>query len=204
MDALTKKQERVLKGIYDLARKRNLPPTVREIGQRLGLSSTCTVYRYLEQLERKGYIKRGQGSARSLEIINAPEASMLPPSRSVPVPLIGTVTAGTPITAVEHVEEVYSLPEDLVPEGCFMLRVRGDSMVGAGIDDGDLSVIRPQKTANNGDIVCALLDDEATIKRFYRDRGSIRLQPENDKYDPIRTKDATVLGKVILAIKRVH
>ena len=203
MEPLTRKQERVLRGIYDLVRKRNFPPTVREIGQKLALSSTCTVYRYLEQLERKGYIRRGHGKARNLEIINAPDAAMLPPSRTVPVPLVGVVTAGAPITAVENVEGVYSLPEELVPDGCFMLRVRGDSMTGAGLDDGDLAVIRPQSTAQNGDIVCALLEDEATIKRFHKEKGGIRFDPENDAYEPLRVKDARILGKVILAIKRL-
>jgi repressor LexA len=160
------------------------------------------VQRHLETLERKGYIRRNPTKARTVEIIDADDPVMVP-RPSVPVPLVGAVAAGSPILAVENIEDVFAMPAGLIPEeGCFMLRVKGDSMVEAGLFDGDLAVVRQQKTANDGDIVVALLDDEATVKRFYRDNGKVRLQPANPAMEPIITDQAQIIGKVILGVRR--
>jgi len=202
MDGLTQRQKQVLRGIHEIAQELGYPPTVREIGQRLGLSSSCTVQRHLDALERKGFIRRNRTKARSVEIVRSDDPMLVPP-RSVRVPLVGTVTAGEPILAVENIEEVFSLPAGLVPEGeNFMLRVQGDSMIRAGLFDGDLVVVQRQDTADEGDVVVALIGDEATIKRFYRQNGKIRLQPENPTMDPIIVDDATVIGKVLMGIRR--
>jgi repressor LexA len=202
MDGLTQRQKQVLRGIHEIAQELGYPPTVREIGQRLGLSSSCTVQRHLDALERKGFIRRNRTKARSVEIIRSDDPMLVPP-RSVRVPLIGTVTAGEPILATQNIEEVYSLPAELVPEGeSFMLHVKGDSMIRAGLFDGDLVLVRRQETADQGDIVVALIGDEATIKRFYRQNGKIRLQPENPTMDPIIVDHAAIIGKVVIGIRR--
>jgi repressor LexA len=203
MDGLTQRQKQVLRGIHEIAQELGYPPTVREIGQRLGLSSSCTVQRHLDALERKGFIRRNRTKARSVEIVRSDDPMLLPP-RSTRVPLLGTVTAGEPILAVQNIEEVYSLPTDLVPKSgeAFMLRVKGDSMIRAGLFDGDLVLVRRQETADEGDVVVALIGEEATIKRFYRQNGKIRLQPENPTMDPIIVDDAAIIGKVMLGIHR--
>jgi repressor LexA len=202
MDKLTTRQRQVLSAIYDIVRKTGLPPTVREIGQRVGLRSSCTVQRHLEALERKGYLRRSPTKARAIEIIDAEDPVMIP-RPSVPIPLVGAVAAGSPILAVENIEDVFAMPAGLVSEeGCFMLRIQGDSMIEAGLFDGDLVVVRQQKSADDGDIVVALLEDEATVKRFYRQDGKIRLQPANSAMEPIITDRAKIIGKVILGVRR--
>jgi repressor LexA len=202
MEGLTRRQKQVLRGIHDITQELGYPPTVREIGQRLGLSSSCTVQRHLDALERKGCIRRNRTKARSVEIIQSDDPMLVPP-RSVRVALVGAVRAGEPILAVENIEEVYAMPASLVPDDdTFMLRVQGDSMIQAGLHDGDLVVVRRQETAENGDIVVALLDDEATIKRFYRENGRIRLQPENPTMAPIIVDEAAIIGKVLMGIRR--
>ncbi len=169
----------------------------------MGLRSSCTVQRHLEALERKGFIHRNPTKARTIEITRGPR----PLSRAaadgglVSLPIVGTVTAGLPILAVENVEDSIALPRSLVPDDeCFVLRVSGESMINAGLYDGDMAVVKRQESADNGDVVVALLEDEATIKRFFRQHGRIRLQPENPSFQPIIVDSVAILGKVILSI----
>ena len=193
---LTTRQLAILKYIKKEIKVKGYPPAVREIGEAVGLSSSSTVHNHLNQLENKGYIKRDPTKPRAIEVI---DPYMKPAKETVDVPLLGQVTAGLPILAVENIEEYYPLPLDFVKTGedIFMLKVRGDSMINAGIMDGDMVIVRKQNTAGNGDIVVALLEDEATVKRFYKESRHIRLQPENEKYEPIISADVVVLGKVI-------
>ena len=202
MIRLTDRQKEVLRTIYKLSQTSGYPPTVRELGEKIGVSSSCTVQRHLETLERKGYIKRSRSKARTIEIINSYDPTMLP-QQTVPVALVGTAAAGQPITAVEHIEGVFALPQELVGSGeSFMLRVQGESMIEAGLSDGDLVVVKRQETADNGDIVVALLDDEATIKRLYRRKGKVWLEPANPRMKPIICDQVSIIGKVILGIKQ--
>lgn len=203
MEELTRRQQEVLAGIRLVFQETGYPPTVRELGERLGLRSSCTVQRHLEALERKGFIRRNPTKARTIEITRGPK----PVSRSaadaglVSVPVIGTVTAGQPILAVQNIEDSVALPKSLVPEdGCFALRVRGDSMINAGLYSGDLAIVKRQESVDNGDIVVALLDDEATVKRFFRENGRFRLQPENPALEPIIVDHVEILGKVVMSI----
>jgi len=204
MEQLTKRQESILRGIHEIYRETGAPPTVRELGQRVGLSSSCTVQRHLDALERKGYIRRNRTKARSVEIIRSPDPSMLR-RPSVSIPLIGQVAAGQPILAEENIEEVYAFPADLVTgEETFMLRVNGDSMIEDGLFDGDFVVVQKQSSAEDGDVIVALLGDEATVKRFYRENGRIRLQPANSSMEPIYAEpdQVAIIGKVILGLRR--
>jgi len=204
MEQLTKRQESILRGIHEIYRETGAPPTVRELGQRVGLSSSCTVQRHLDALERKGYIRRNRTKARSVEIIRSPDPSMLR-RPSVSIPLIGQVAAGQPILAEENIEEVYAFPADLVTgEETFMLRVNGDSMIEDGLFDGDFVVVQKQSSAEDGDVIVALLGDEATVKRFYRENGRIRLQPANSSMEPIHAEpdQVAIIGKVILGLRR--
>lgn len=205
MEELTKRQQDVLSGIRLIFQETGYPPTVRELGERLGLRSSCTVQRHLEALERKGFIRRNPTKARTIEITRGPK----PISKSaadgglVALPVMGTVTAGQPILAIENVEDSLALPRSLVPDDeCFALRVRGDSMINAGLYDGDFAVVKRQESASNGDIVVALLEDEATIKRFFRENGRYRLQPENPALEPIIAEHVAILGKVVLSIHK--
>jgi repressor LexA len=202
MPELTERQRDVLRAIHEIGHETGYPPTVRELCKRIGVRSSCTVQRHLEALQRKGFIRRHATKARTVEIIRSPDPTMLPHATRT-IPLLGAVAAGQPLLAVESIEGVYSLPTELVPsEDCFMLRVQGESMIGAGLADGDLVVVHRQATADDGEIVVALIDDEATVKRFFRERGRIRLQPENPAMKPIFVKRAAIIGKVIMAIKR--
>ncbi len=202
MQGLTSRQQEVLEGIHQIISEKGYPPTVRDIGQRLGLRSSCTVQRHLEALERKGYIKRDRTKARSVEIIHAPDPTMIPVPM-VPVPVIGAVAAGQPILAVENIEEVFPLPRDIVKDDqCFMLRVEGDSMIEAGIFDGDYVVVRQQPNAEDGDIVVALIEDEATVKRLRRRRNRVHLEPANKKMKPIVADDVQIIGRVLMSIRR--
>jgi len=204
MHGLTQRQRHVLEEIHKVMRETGYPPTVREIMERLGLSSTCTVQRHLEALERKGFIRRSRLKARTLEIIKADDPRLVPRA-TVPIPLVGTVAAGQPILAVENIEEVFPLPADLVPEEpAFCLRVKGDSMIGIGLFDGDLVVVRQQDFAEEGEVVVALVDEEATIKTFHRQDGQIRLEPANPAVQAIvlPEQQVTILGRVILGLRR--
>ena len=177
--------------VFDLIRRsieKGVIPSVREIGAELGIKSTSSVHRYLTSLEEKGYIERGDGLNRSIR---------LPGSQVSHIPVLGVVTAGQPILAVESVEEYIPVQLRGNSKELFALRVRGESMIKAGILDGDLIIARRTPTAENGEIVVALIDDEATVKRFYKENGGFRLQPENDTMDPIIVSDISILGKVI-------
>src|SRR5919202_4286207 len=174
MKGLTAKQQRVLEVIRTSLRQRGQPPTVREIGQEIGVASSCTVQRHLDALERKGFIRRNRYKYGSIELADSP----IPPFvRAVNVPILGQIAAGAPILAEQHIEDTFPLPMDVVhdTDEVFMLRVRGDSMVNAGIFDGDLVAVRQQNVASNGEIVAAMIEGEATVKRFYRDGKQVKL-----------------------------
>ncbi len=199
---LTKRQREILTYLMDSIQKRGYPPSVREIGAALGLTSSSTVHSHLAALEKKGFIHRDPSKPRAIEILK--DGASQPPKRTVNVPVLGRIAAGQPLLAEENIEDVFPLPRDFVREdAAFILRVRGDSMIEAGIYDGDYLVIRQQSTANNGEIVAALLGDEATVKRFYRERDHVRLQPENRTMTPILTRDVNVLGKAVALIRRL-
>lgn len=204
---LTERQREVLDVIRDSVRAQGYPPSVREIAAAVGLSSPASVQNHLTALEGKGYIRRGVAKRRALEVLSRDDPEALP--RSVAgyrsVPLLGAVAAGQPLLAEENIEELLPLPEWLTPSvDCFALRVRGDSMVKAGILDGDVVVVRRQDDAENGDIVVALLGDDATLKRFFREEEYVRLQPENDSMEPILTRDPRIAGKVTGVLRRLR
>lgn len=197
------RQRQILAYIKDTLRAKGYPPSVREIGEAVGLSSSSTVHTHLEKLEEFGLIRRDPTKPRAIEILD--EAPWRQKSLT-PVPLVGRVTAGRPILAVENIEETYPLPTELVgDDNLFMLTIQGESMINAGIFNGDLVIVREQSTAKNGDIVVALLIDseEATVKRFYKEKDMIRLQPENDTMDPIYARDVSILGKVVGIFRRL-
>ncbi len=202
MQKLTGRQQEVLEGIYRIAQEKGYPPTVREIGNLLGLRSSCTVQRHLEALERKGYLKRDRTKARSIEILQA-DNPRFKPVPMVPVPIVGTVAAGQPILATENIEDVFPLPRDIVKDNqCFMLQVQGDSMVEAGIFNGDLVVVRQQPYADDGDIVVAMIEEEATVKYLHRRRGHVYLDPANASMQPIQADEVQIVGKVLMSIRR--
>lgn len=202
MERLTEKQKRVLKFIEQEVARCNYPPSVREIGKALGISSTATVHGYLDILEEKGYILRMATKPRAIKILRDPEG--YPELKCSFAPMIGRITAGSPVLAEENLEGYFPVPEQLTAvEDCFVLQISGMSMVGAGISDGDYVYIRQQNTAENGEIVAVLLEDEATVKRIYREGGRYRLQPENDAYEPIIVNKVDVLGKVIGLFRKI-
>ncbi len=193
-DGLTPRQVQILDCIKRSVQEKGYPPSVREIGRAVGLNSTSTVHGHLDKIEQKGFIKRDPTKPRTIEILGYGRAS----KRLVDIPLIGRVRAGEPVLAVENIEDTFPLPVDLIEhDDVFLLHVTGDSMSGAGILDGDSVLVRPQDTADNGDIVVALLGDEATVKRFYRENDHIRLQPENPLLQPIIARDVRIVGKVV-------
>lgn len=196
---LTQKQIEILLYIKNELQRQGYPPAVREICQGVNLKSTSTVHGHLEKLEMKGYIRKDPTKPRAIEILDREDDFLLARKKTVDVPIVGKVTAGTPILAVENIEDTYPVPLELV-EGhdVFMLKIQGESMIDAGILDGDLVLVKEQKTAYNGEIIVALIaDEEATVKRFYKEKDTIRLQPENQFMSPIYTKDVSILGKVI-------
>jgi len=196
LEHLTDRQREILDYIKREIREKGYPPSVREIGEAIGLSSSSTVHGHLERLESKGLIRRDPTKPRAIEVLE--EDRFAPAKRVINIPLVGRVTAGQPVLAVENIEDTIPLPWDFVrDENTFLLTVKGDSMIEAGILDGDLVLVRRQPTASNGDIVVALLEDEATIKRFHREKNYIRLQPENRHMAPIIARDVVILGKVI-------
>jgi repressor LexA len=199
MDKLTQRQEDTLKFIKEQIAKNGYPPTVREIGKFLGLSSPATTQVHLSNLEEKGYIKKGGNKSRAIELLVDNEYSNHNDG-IIQVPLLGKVTAGSPIEAIERPDEFFSLPAYLIPnkKEVFTLDVSGESMINAGIFDGDIVIVQRQKTANNGDIVVAMTDEnEVTLKRFYKEKDYIRLQPENDYMAPIILPNVSILGKAI-------
>ncbi|MDR2974061.1 MAG: transcriptional repressor LexA [Propionibacteriaceae bacterium] len=207
-DGLTLRQRRILEFIRDASREHGYPPTVREICAHVGLNSPSSAAYQLRALESRGYLRRDPNRPRALEIL-LPEPAIMATSPAtsagtVNVPLVGRIAAGAPITAEESLEDTYAMPEQLVGSGnMFMLTVQGDSMIDAAICDGDLVVVRQQPTAENGEIVAALLGDEATVKVLKRTADHIWLMPRNRLYSPIDGTDATVLGKVVAVVRRV-
>lgn len=207
MKKLSKRQSDILKFIKSEVQKKGYPPSVREIGEAVGLASSSTVHGHLARLEKKGYIRRDPTKPRAIEVLDEDIGIPIPEVNSVKVPLIGKVTAGQPITAVENVEEYIPLPERMAPENerVFILHVEGDSMIEAGIFNGDMVIVRQQSHAENGDIIVAMTEDEeATVKRFFKEKDHIRLQPENPTMDPIRLQHVTILGKVIGLIRSLQ
>jgi len=194
---LTIRQKEILAYIKDTVRDKGYPPSVREIGAAVGLRSSSTVHTHLTKLEDMGLLRRDPTKPRALELLG--ETSWRQ-EKFISVPLVGRVTAGQPILAIESIEETFPLPSSLIgnDENTFMLTVQGDSMMNAGILNGDYVLVRKQSSANNNDIVVALLEnDEATIKRFFKEKEYIRLQPENDAFIPIYSRNVSILGKVI-------
>jgi len=207
MVKLSKRQQDILDFIKDEVKSKGYPPSVREIGEAVGLASSSTVHGHLSRLESKGLIRRDPTKPRAIEILEVDQDAGIPRNKAVNVPVVGKVTAGLPITAIENVEEYFPLPERLAPEGeqVFMLEIMGESMIEAGILNGDYVIVKQQPTANNGDIVVAMTeDDEATCKRFFKEKDYIRLQPENSTMDPIILKNVSILGKVIGVYRQVH
>ncbi len=218
-DGLTQRQRRVLEVIRDSIERRGYPPSVREIGEAVGLSSASSVAHQLSVLQRKGWLRRDPNRPRALDVrlpgettvrssAPAPDLAGAPEEGSVPapayVPLVGRIAAGGPVLAEQAVEDVFPLPRELVGEGTvFMLKVVGDSMVEAAICDGDWVVVRQQPTAENGEIVAAMIDGEATVKTYKRRDGHVWLLPHNSAYEPIPGDEATVLGRVVSVLRRV-
>ena len=211
---LTKKQKAVLECIEDCIAKKGYGPTVREICAEIGLSSPSTVHVHLKALEEKGYIERDPLKSRSIMLkqndqgqpVGRNEGNVLSPSfsKTIDVPLVGNVAAGEPILAEENITETMSLPIDIVGDSAsFMLSVRGESMIEAGINDGDYVVVKQQQTANNGDIVVAIIEDGATVKTFYKESDHIRLQPENSTMEPIIVTNCAIAGKVVAVFRRL-
>ena len=192
---LSERQARILEFIRQVTRVRAYPPSVREIGEAVGLSSSSTVHNHLNQLERRGLIKRDPSKSRTVQLVEAVHSAELRQA-AVSIPVVGNVAAGTPILAEQNIEEHIMLSPDLAEDGWFALRVRGDSMVDVGIFDGDLVIVRPQQDAPDGTIVVALVEDEATVKRLDRSSGRVRLIAENPAYAPIEPEQAAMVGAV--------
>jgi repressor LexA len=198
---LTKRQREIFDFISRYLSRHGYPPTVREIGKAVGLHSSSTVHAHLAKLETLGVLKRDPSKPRALEVLVERAKRAVKP---VGLPLVGQVAAGEPILAEANIEDYLEVPDVIGGEdGDYVLRVRGDSMKDAGIIEGDFVVVRPAEKARNGEIVVALLDDEATVKRFFREKDHIRLQPENESMKPLRTTDARVLGRVVGVFRRV-
>ena len=200
MKRQTPKQQEILEYIKETILKKGYPPSVREICEAVSLKSTSSVHSHLETLEKNGYIRRDPTKPRTIEIVD--DSFNLTRREVVNVPLIGSVAAGQPILAEENIENYFPIPVEFLPnESIFMLRVKGESMINAGIFDGDQVLVKQQNTARNGEIVVALLEDSATVKRFYKENGYYRLQPENDAMEPILTDHVEILGTVIGLIR---
>ena len=210
VEGLNPRQREILDFLSEHSRSHAYPPTVREIGQAVGLSSSSTVQNHLNTLEQRGYIKRDPTKSRTVEVVGADRTA---PSKvvalpMVSVPIVGRVAAGAPILAEQNIEDHITLgPEVAGGDDSFALHVRGDSMIEAGINDGDIVIVRPRRDASNGQIVVARIEDEqtgeaeATVKRFYRESGRIRLQPENSSMEPIYVRDATIEGVVVAVVR---
>ena len=206
MSKISNRQQAILDFIKNEVRDKGYPPSVREIGQAVGLASSSTVHGHLDRLEKKGLIRRDPTKPRAIEILSDDDMSSLFDLSVSRVPVIGKVTAGIPITATENIEEYFPLPSHFVADyTVFMLKVVGDSMIEAGIHSGDYVVVRQQSTAENGDVVVAMTeDDEATVKTFYKEKDHIRLQPENSSMEPIRLRNVTILGRVTGLFRDLH
>ena len=198
---MTPKQKAVFDYIKQCVIERNYPPSVRDICAAVGLKSTSSVFTYINDLETMGLIKKDPSHPRAL-MITTSEFRSAPEREVVQVPLVGTVAAGIPLLAQENVTDYFPIPVDMLPnKSVFMLTIKGESMINCGILNGDRVIVEQQETCNDGEIVVALVDDSATVKRFYKEDGHIRLQPENDSMDPIIVPDCKILGKVIGLIR---
>jgi repressor LexA len=197
-EKLSTRQVAILSYIQQTLDERGYPPSVREIGEAVGLKSSSTVHAHLKQLQKKGYIHRDPTKPRAIEVIGANAAI-------IRVPIVGRIAAGEPILALENIEDTFPLPVNFLntSKKVFMLTVRGSSMIKAGIFDGDYIIVRQQNTADDGDIVVALLGEEATVKRFFKEKDCVRLQPENDEMKPIKSTDVVVLGKVTGILRKI-
>lgn len=208
MSKISIRQQAILEFIRTEVKSKGYPPSVREIGEAVGLASSSTVHGHLDRLEKKGLIRRDPTKPRAIELLGMDDSenSNLFASTIRRVPVVGKVTAGVPITATENIEDYFPLPQTMVGDDqVFMLSVIGDSMIEAGINNGDYVVVRQQQTANNGDIVVAMTEeDEATVKTFYKEKDHIRLQPENPTYEPLRLTHVTILGKVVGLFRNFH
>ena len=208
-DGLTLRQRRILLVIRDALAERGYPPSIREIADQTGLASSSSAAHQLKVLEAKGFLRRDPNRPRALEVslplsMQAEADELQPGLNAIDVPMVGRIAAGAPILAEQHVDDVFTLPRQLVGEGTlFLLEVHGDSMIDAAICSGDYVVIRQQSTADNGDIVAALLGDEATVKTLKKTPGQVWLMPANPAYDPIDGNEATILGKVVTVLRRV-
>ncbi len=198
----TERQQRILEVIRRFTAEQGYPPSVREIGERVGLSSSSTIHAHLKALEKRGLISRDPTKPRALRTGGSGSHAL---ADAVVMPIVGKVAAGAPITAEENLEGEFVLSGSFVPRSseAFMLRVQGDSMVDAAILDGDLIMVRPQKTARNGEIVVAMLEGEATVKRFFKESGRVRLQPENRAMEPIYASDVEIVGRVEAVVRRL-
>lgn len=205
MSKVSKRQQAILDFIKAEVKKKGYPPSVREIGKAVGLASSSTVHSHLSQLEKKGYIKRDPTKPRAIEILDKEDLESTS-IEVVKVPIIGKVTAGQPITAIENIEDYFVLPKKYArANSLFMLLVEGDSMIEAGILDRDYVIVKQQSTADNGDIIVAMTEEnEATVKRFFKEKDHIRLQPENSAMEPIILKKVSILGKVIGVYREIH
>lgn len=207
---ITKRQQEIYDFIKSYQREKGYPPSVREMASAVGLSSPSTVHAHLASLEEHGLIKRDKTKPRALELFNEDGSAVKlanveeNPSRgTVTLPLVGRVAAGIPILAEQNVEDTFTLPAEIATDSSsFVLEVHGDSMINAGIFNGDYIVVREQHSAMNGEIVVAMIDGSATVKTFYKERGRVRLQPENDAMEPIYAENPTILGKVVALMRR--
>lgn len=208
---LTSRQREILEFVNSHVAAHGYPPTVREIGQAVGLTSPSTVHAHLARLESAGLIRRDATKPRALEVIEGGRSKARPQaaaaaagSQATMLPLVGEVAAGAPVVAEDRIEDRMAIPDQLCDDGDFLLTIRGDSMINAGILDGDYVVVRKQDDARNGEIVVALVGDEdATVKRFYRDNGRVRLQPENDTMDPMYPEQVAIIGSVKAVLRRL-
>ena len=202
--SLTKRQQEIFEFIKRYSAKYGYPPTVRDIGKAVGLASSSTVHAHLANLEKIGLLRRDPSKPRALELLDRAAQGMRDIVRPSGLPLVGHVAAGQPVLAEENIEDYVEVPEAAGGDaGEYLLRVRGDSMKDAGILEGDFVVVRPQEEAEDGEIVVALVGEEATVKRFFRENDHVRLQPENPAMEPIRSKEVRVLGRVVGVLRRV-
>jgi repressor LexA len=199
--SLTKRQQEIFDFIKSYSSQHGYPPTVRDIGKAIGLTSSSTVHAHLANLEKLGLLKRDPTKPRAIEVLVDKAKSLIAPSG---LPLVGQVAAGSPVLAEENIEDYVAVPQIAGgDEGEYLLTVRGDSMVNVGILPGDHVVVRPQDTAADGEIIVALVGEEATVKRFFKESDHIRLQPENDEMEPIRSREVQVLGRVVGVMRKV-
>ncbi len=198
---LNTNEQKILDFIKSQIKENGYPPSVREIGAAVGLKSTSSVHLYLNRLAEKGYISKKGLKTRAIKVVEE-EGNNVLDNNVISIPLVGNVAAGAPILAEQNIEEYFSIPSSFlskssITSNTYMLKVKGESMINVGIYDGDYIIISKQNTANNGEIIVALIDNEATVKTFYKEDGYIRLQPENDTMEPIIVKDVQILGKVV-------